>query len=124
MPTISNVSEKRTVEVLFDVNKNEAGEMQHEVLHVTYSRVRMTTDYQRQRNAEMEDKTDEAKTLMMMIDIMESWDLTDDAGAPIPLNYETLDTQVPTSVLYKVAAALTEAQRPNDTPSDNSDATF
>lgn len=120
MPKLSKLSESKTVEVAFDVAEGEEAE----VLHVTYSRSKMTPAYQRQRETDLSGKAEDVKTLELLLDIVQEWDLTDDAGGKLPITYEVLDTQVPLSVIYKITDALVKDQSPNAPTSDSSEGTF
>lgn len=88
-----------------------------EVLNLVVYPNKVTT--QRQREMESLDEDDHEGFAALFFEILKEWDLTDDAGEPLPFTAETIEAiSVPT--MLKISAGIGESLRPKSKSSRRS----
>lgn len=84
-------------------------------LKVTYRPNAFTADVADKMQAQSEDATQATDSFLeMVVGILESWDLEDDAGEVVPIEKSRLRSEVPVPVFGRIFAEIQKDQTPTE----------
>lgn len=110
MPKLSSIQRETTKEVVIPFDD--------ETLTMTIVPSKVTVGWQR-KASELSKANDLPGIADLFFSVVKDWDLTDDAGAKIPLDASGTD-QLSIEVFVGLMDKMVEAQRPNDETTSNS----
>jgi hypothetical protein len=113
MPKVSSYTKKtRELTIPFEDDDDEP-------LHVTYRPRGLTTRILAQVHAAQKDENVASMLYATVPSVLESWDLTNEDGVPIPITEDDL-ADLPSTLLLHVLNAVSEDIRPNPARSSTS----